>query len=767
MKSTKYLIIFAFILFSAKVQSADIQVNKIQADEEHSINKIELKAEPIPIPNITNQVFNRKIQIIEPNNIIQKKAVKATLSSEITLFNKEYLSYEINTDDLSIKLNQNKVIISDQAKEALKLAPNWLKAQLQIKFQLLYEKGLDDDFAQLIIKADNKYKDEVAFVIAYSSINTLTNNRFRKDIDVIIKNAELIYNIADSLQYVKLVEHGSIANNDYYTTTTYRIYDPETKDTIWNEIPKDIYYFYVVHFKMDQEGVFVADDATATEQRTYGYFWRDYIWNNPDATQNYMPVNIKTTKGEVTSIPRFGEIMKKPRILWNRTMTYLPYGREFKDNDFALDVIGNWGSRALPINVTLPRSFQPNQILMKHDGMCNEDAFLIAAACRTALIPIIYLGTWAEDHVFGSIWDNDWYHFEFFRGGLEPNGNSAYGITNMMAGGSYGWENSMVNGFRPDGYNVNFSNYYAKTSTFNVAVTDSIGTPMPGAKLHIYARNGTSILYSGTIFTDSDGKASFDVGENKFYYIQAVHPVYKTAPIEDTKVYLLNQTITKANNTYNYNLPYPNVIIDNNQVEDLNDTDNDETYKYGLNIKLKSINILTDLIEKHDSQRSRFYYWNPESKGEITSFLVDEDNYNKFKSGENYKAYYYNEYKNENEFNIKLPYKAKWYLVLSNKKYDNFYQHLTSEVSILDDFVTVEVNNNKLISQDNFGNILLNQEEINKLGIIRFEIIDTRGKLILNDEISSNLINISNLAEGAYFINLISDKSVHSAKFMK
>ncbi len=52
----------------------------------------------------------------------------------------------------------------------------------------------------------------------------------------------------------------SITDKDYYTTTKYRIYDPVQEDTIWSEIPRDYYYWYIVHPKLDQEGLYIKDN---------------------------------------------------------------------------------------------------------------------------------------------------------------------------------------------------------------------------------------------------------------------------------------------------------------------------------------------------------------------------------------------------------------------------------------------------------------------------------------------------------------------------
>lgn len=611
------------------------------------------------------------------NDVIKSSAAKLALPPA------GHFVFELDTRAESIAPIDPTTQICDKAKQAILEAPLWLEDQLTLKLQLLAKSSYDDDFAQLILDAPQKMKDEVAFFIAYTSFETLTDPRFISDKEMIIRNAEMIYNVDDSLQYVDIVEHDAQDRN-YYTTTKYRIYDPQKQDTIWSEIPREMYYFYIVCAKMDQEGVYVKDNSGVAEQRTWGIEWRKYIWENPDPAHDYTQVNKTTSKGSIITIPRFADVMKKPRILWNRTKTYYPFNRPFEDDDHALDVLGNWASRALPVDVTLPRSFQPNQILMKHDGMCNEDAFLVTAACRTALIPTIYLGTWSEDHVFSAIWDGDWHHYEFFRGGLQPNAPDAFGITNMTERGSYGWKNAYVDGFRPDGFPLNFTKYYADTCQFIIKVTDSLGNPMEGAMLTFYASNtynAQSYLPAGKVWTDANGVAKITVGANKRYRIQASHPKYGTNPPDANQVFILLNSATAVNRVYTVALPYSHIKMKNSAPAS---DALPESGAYGFHARWSVRDILSG-ANPHDSQRSRFYFWNDSSKGEISFFVCDSANYEKFRKNQDYTAYEFNRLTSGGDVVYALPGEGKWYVVFSNKDFASYYQFLDMSVDLTRD----------------------------------------------------------------------------------
>ncbi len=557
---------------------------------------------------------------------------------------------------------------SSKADEALNLIPYWVYSELILKFDELYQYGLDDDYAQLIIDAPLKYRDEIAFIIAYTSANTLRNSRFTADINMISSSVDFIYKIDSLLQYVDLVEYNEGKAAEQYTTAKYKIFDPGVNDTIWSEIPKEIYYFYVVMPKLDQEGVFVKDNGDdASGQRTYGYDWRTFIWNNPDPSHDYTQVNKTTSKGSVITIPVFKDLISKAKILWDRNRTYYTFNRPFKDSDHAMDVIGNWCSRAVPVDVTLPRCFQPNQVLMKHDGNCNEDAFLVAGACRTALIPLIYLGTWSQDHVFGSFWDSTWNHFEFFRGGLAPTGNEFYGITNMLPRGSYGWKDAMVEGYRPDGAIMNFTEYYANTCQFTVTITDSLGVPIDGARLTLFASPsvaGNSYLQCGTVWTNSAGRAVFKTGEAKQFLVQVWHPDYGWNPVDSTRAFRLTNNLTVKNGKYGVNAPYSHIKIDRYAPEILT---SDKPSIYDIEMKVSSKDIIVGVNER-DSQKSRFFYNTEQNDGSAEFFMCDSVNFVNFTKNQTFKAYYYTPNAVDFSKRFPVPYPDTWYLVLKHNQ---------------------------------------------------------------------------------------------------
>ncbi|MCG2825955.1 MAG: hypothetical protein L6265_05110, partial [Thermoplasmatales archaeon] len=106
-----------------------------------------------------------------------------------------------------------------------------------------------EEYTDLILDVENKYVDEIAFCIAHTSVDVLTDEDVY--LDVFKKNAELIYEINKTIQYANLVEEGNYSTGDYYTTIKYNYsQDGEIKNTT---LPPDIYYWFVVHPKISDE----------------------------------------------------------------------------------------------------------------------------------------------------------------------------------------------------------------------------------------------------------------------------------------------------------------------------------------------------------------------------------------------------------------------------------------------------------------------------------------------------------------------------------
>lgn len=448
---------------------------------------------------------------------------------------------EITDDSTHIQL-------SSMIENAIARVPAWMQYDLRFKFRRMTS-TYQTRMMQMINNTPKKYLDEVAFQLTYLPAEVLTHSAFNQasDWQYLVRNAEMIYLHADSLKYVRLKEYGDTNTNDWYTTTEYKI--KQGSNYIWREVDRYYYYMFIVMPKLYDEALVVRDITSYTEQRTWGYFWRDFLWNNPSATHNYQNVNMcgypMLQSGVrdsvcIDTIHRLGDLMQMPEYLWDERPTAWFFNRNYSSTQSALDVLGNWCSRCIPWDITSTsqlRPSQPNQIATQHRGNCHEDAILVTSAARTSLIPCMHISDNCDDHVWAAIHDGGdsvWHHFEFFRGGLSSGRGSFWGMTNLQFDGNYGWASSFVHGEVPDGNYINVSKTYSDDTTgcrLKITIKGRDGKPVDGARINLYSTNyqysstNPSILSAGYVWTNAQGQVDLAVGTGNKYYMKVYHPI--------------------------------------------------------------------------------------------------------------------------------------------------------------------------------------------------------------------------------------------------
>ena len=692
----KYLLIFALcplLLFSQEVTN-----NGTNSQEAIYFNTPEKITKVVPLNNIGNVLLPNKVALSSNRYVLSGEPLYSKSTNEV-LYPSQYAAFEINTTTKTVNYIGPQYSINQLCYQALAISPKWLENQLLLKFRELNTLGLDDEYAQIILDAasiSHQIVDEVAFQVANIAATSLNHARFKADKEYLIRNAQFIYNVADSLKYVDLVEYGSYESRDYYTTTKYKIADGKNGQVNWVEIPFDKYYWYIIHPKINAEGIWVQDNTSDQQQRTWGYSWQDYIWNNPDPQHDYTQVNITTSVGTVASIPRFGEVMQKPDVLWDRNKNYYLFGRDINTYDHALDLLGNWGSRAVPADplANQARAIHPNQVLYYHRGRCGEDSYLMTAACRTALIPAIRSGTSREDHVWQQFWDRDWNHFEFFRGGLAYSG---WGWTNLLYLGGYEelapdyWVLSLVQGYRPDGFIFNQTQYYTKVCQLKLKLVDNNNLPIDGIQVKVYSKpghnndpNDNGIIYAGQAYSNCNGDVSILAGDRKVYYLQFYHPAIGTLPAEG-QVYKF--TSESALTVYDkvYDSGVFKIPVDIKQLK-ASSEHAPLNGQFGIHLNWKTTEIMTG-VNDLDYQKSKFYFWN-DTSGAVSFFICNEANFEKFKNNLSFDAYEVYNYTDSGNVYVAFPNEGKWYAVLSNTQAFTDYQYVDATCELLEDVQT-------------------------------------------------------------------------------
>jgi len=295
------------------------------------------------------------------------------------------------------------------------------------KVMVRAEIELADTYARLIIDANEQYADEIGFSIAHTPTSILK----RDDVypEVFRENAELIYMIDPELDYVDLVERSSPEGR--YTTTIYWVNesvedesgrendggsregnegeDREGEDREGEvkferkkyELPRDIYYWYIVHPKITDEIPTYIKPETGNPARPEdgGRFWREYLFYHADAEYPQDPGGgVCYPKDEPP--PLLKEKLKGVKILWNCTAHRSPKGydddghnngRPWDYGDHAMERVSNWVQKTICLRASEDddgsRPIQPVRIAYEHNGNCGELQDLSTAGGRTALIP--------------------------------------------------------------------------------------------------------------------------------------------------------------------------------------------------------------------------------------------------------------------------------------------------------------------------------------------------------------------------------------------
>ncbi len=402
-------------------------------------------------------------------------------------------------------------LLTQSARAAVQLAPQWLQRRLADNLRRLSTAD-QDEYGSLVTDChDKRFVDEVAFQVSHLSPQTLS----RVSSQLLVANVELMYQIAPELSYVDIADYGDpITGGDYYSTTRYRTI--EAGDTVEVEIPREIYYWWIVMPKL-------SDEEPTMDQTVYGYFWREYLYyfNDP-------------------GYPLLKEKLAPTQVLWDAQVHHLPGSREFADSMFALDVLGNWVSKTVPYPASGNRPIQPNVIAHEHDGNCGEIQDLLGAACRTALIPVALTNDINEDHVWDEFWwGEQWHPYQVDLGGGSTHIDDPYIAYDREHGG--GKEVSAVWDWRGDGYQWSVVGRYSDVCSLTVAITDQAGLPVDGVIVQIHSEMwGSAEVWPGFYgATDRLGAFTTALGDSQNYYLRIEsalgnHPSSGVVKIIDT-----------------------------------------------------------------------------------------------------------------------------------------------------------------------------------------------------------------------------------------
>ncbi len=410
---------------------------------------------------------------------------------------KSRVCIEIDTDSgkLSIIPAQTTGKLTAKARQAIAFSPSWLTIALEDKFASL-NASRQDSYADVILNARDPVVDEVAFTVAHLPVEVINSKGFYPE--VITENALGVYRADSALEYVEIIDSGSAASGgDYFSTTRYRV--KKTGVTEDYTLPRDFYYWFVVHPKLQGElPTYVMPDDPNPAAPPQGKFWRTYFLTN--------------RSGNTGSIL---DSLKGVSFLWaNKVNSIAENG--------ALGRLSQWCNSVLPWGGGTPqyRWPQPVYIYNQHKGTCSEHGWFANAAARSALIPVTLTKAPRFDHKWNEFYcGGRWIDWEPINGWIarvdEPSHADDYWAdpAKPPLNGCFNW--------RGDGFIWGTTEHYSKVCTLSVSVADAAGFPVDGARITVDAEGVPgNFLMAG--WTGSDGKCGFLLGDGVPYFTASV-----------------------------------------------------------------------------------------------------------------------------------------------------------------------------------------------------------------------------------------------------
>ena len=497
--------------------------------------------------------------------------------------------------------------------DALDIVPEWIRDDLFLKFRVLpYDPAIA--LAKEILDSEgNETLDEIAFVAAHISVETATNEYFFPGI--ITHNADLVYS------HDELIPFAAIVEKEDYTTIVYNTTQGEL------ELPRDIYYWYVVHPDLgDEIPTYVDPDYNYAEDqprdRDYGVpppegkFWREWFFVNNKSGQPLLP------------------------DLLNATETLLD----------GIKAVNKWIDQSMTFTSDNERPNQPVRIYEKGIGRCGEYQDLRTSAGRASLLPVVPTSNSAEDHVWNEFWSGRWIHWD--------------GMIDNPTAYERGWGKTLstVWNQRGDGYTWDVTDTYTETATIDVEVYDQAGLPADGTLVELK----TEMFYmedlkTTTNFatTDHSGKLSFKVGDNRNYWGVADGGDLGKDPLNPNiapEEIAMNTTVGGEYYT-KFNLPRqaeaPMARL----------TDEVGRYDYRANISFE----VKDHITRGRNPFTGDTFEDKGGGGDITAIIMDSQNKALYNSGSPFMASYLGERIDEDSFEFPLIDNQPFSLVFNNK----------------------------------------------------------------------------------------------------
>jgi len=521
--------------------------------------------------------------------------------------------------------------IDEYSMRAIDRAPQWLKADLiQCFAKFRGEAGLfyREILAETILEAEERYIDEIVFTIARISPDLWSRGTLYTE--MVLENVQGVYAADEHLDYVRIVEHGSVEEGNFWSTLEYNVktavIDSVGGDTIQMEIDPYYYYWWVVHPRISDEVPIYIDPSSGRSSGPAhgGEFWRNYLMNHAD--EEY---------------PLLRDMLDTTQVLWSNLRC------NGSPENGAIGVVNQWVRRSMVFDSRQERPIQPVRIYALHMGRCGEHQDLTAAAARAALIPCAASMNICNDHVWNEFWAGRWIVWE-------PVGNN---IDDSLR-----YEGRQIPGifkYRGDGFTENVtSRYTVGIATLIVDITDENGNPVDGARISIYSDAYTSgYIFTNFHFTDCNGRAVITVGDQRDIHLRVDSEAGRYPANSGDIVRVIENSADGEVYQWEWQMPeaLPRLSIEEA------DPVGDPISHFNLNIEYESQEeIVFGRIWSYSSFFANLY------PAALDFFICDQDNYDLYIEGESFEAHGIMQVTESGQFDFTLPTDDNWYAVFSN-----------------------------------------------------------------------------------------------------
>lgn len=502
--------------------------------------------------------------------------------------------------------------LTQLAQQAIDKTPEWLKVELADNLSRC-SSSIQDTVSRVILNTSVPYIDEVCFAAAHLAPQTLSNTYF--DPELLLFNAQVLYANDDSLDYVEILDFPDSSTTRYFVAES----SASGIDTFVVQLPKEIYYWFIVHPKLHKELPAYIDPNTGNPSPT-GYFWRDYLFNHADPGY---PLLVDSLKGWKT--------------LWNNKRNSLDNGAVGRVTDWIKDVMEF---------TSYPHHDQPVRIYHLHKGTCSVHSYLTAGTARACLIPATVTVAYRNNHKWNEFYDRRWIQWEPVNVFMDD-------TTTYETWSSIGQFRAIFD-WRGDGYIWTATRKYTKHCTLTVYVEDRNGVPIDGARV-IIDGPGFPGPRATIGWTDQGGACQFILGDSVAWFSAEVSTEIGGLPATNI--------ITNSEPGMHY---YWTATIDADMPKlqiNPESAPSDTVYKFEISLEVPSEFLYGTNPDDGDK------FGEKHDPGHLDLFIVDSADFEKYISGNPFSAVMIAQKIQSLDTNLVLGTPERWHLVVSNEEY--------------------------------------------------------------------------------------------------